>query len=262
MRNALKYLLLFFPALLMLSCTGSKEYAELDKIPIKEIKQKINEHFGKIESLEAYGTIAFDSPDMSNSGYVEVRLKKPDSILVKIEGPFGIDIANALITRTDFIYYNVQDNKVIMGPTSEINIGAILKIQLSFDELINSFSGSFYFENEEQDSLDAASENNSYVLRVDRDYSKKKFLIEPVSFVVNTYTVYDKKNKRLLEVNYSKFESESVPAGTVNFPNQIIIYKPDTKQTVWLIYDGKELNKKDLSFKIKYPGSAKIIRWD
>jgi outer membrane lipoprotein-sorting protein len=261
LRNALKYIFLL-PLITLFACSGSREEAELDKIPIKEIKQKVNEHFNKIESLEAYGTIAFDSPEMSNTGYMEVRLKKPDSVLIKIEGPFGIDIANALITRTDFIYYNVQDNKVIMGPTSDINIGAILKIKISFDELINSFSGAFYFENEEQDSIDAASENNSYVLQVNKDFRKKKYFIDPNTYVVNTYSVYDNKNKRLLEVNYSKFESESVKSGTVSFPNQITINKPDTKQNVWLYYEGKELNKTNLSFKIKYPNSAKIIRWD
>jgi hypothetical protein len=246
---------------ILAACTGSKNN-ELDKIPVKKIKQKVNEQFKKIESLEAYGTIAFDSPETSNSGYMEIRLKKPDSVLVKIEGPFGIDIANALITRTDFIYYNVQENKVIMGPTSEINIGAILKIKISFDELINSFSGSFYFDDEEQDSIDAASENNTYVLQVNKEFVRKKYFIEPYTYVVNTYSVYDNKNKHLLEVNYSKFDDEYVSAGSVNFPNQITINKPDTKQKVWLIYDGIELNKKGLSFKIKYPKSAKIIRWD
>ena len=261
MRIALKYIFAL-SLIVLIACSGSREEAELDKIPIKEIKQKVNEQFNKIESLEAYGTIAFDSPEMSNTGYMEVRLRKPDTVMIKIEGPFGIDIANALITRTDFIYYNVQDNKVIMGPTSDINIGAILKIKISFDELINSFSGAFYFENEEQDSIDAASENNSYVLQVNKDFGKKKYYIDPNTYVVNTYSVYNNKHKQLLEVNYSKFEIESVSTGTINFPNQITINKPDTKQTVWLIYEGKELNKTDLSFIIKYPKSAKIIRWD
>ena len=261
MKDALKYIIAL-PLIFIIACSGSQGNTELDKIPVKEIKQKVNEQFNKIESLEAYGTIAFDSPEMSNTGYMEVRLKKPDSVLVKIEGPFGIDIANALITRTDFIYYNVQDNKVIMGPTSDINIGAILKIKVSFDELINSFSGAFYFENEEQDSIDAASENNSYVLQVNKEYVRKKYFIEPYSYNVNTYSVYDNKNKQLLEVNYSKFESESISSGSVNFPSQITINKPDTKQTVWLVYESKEINKKNLSFRIKYPKSAKIIRWN
>lgn len=245
----------------ILACSGAKENRVLEKIPVKDIKQKVNEQFKKIESLEAEGTIAFDSPDMSNSGYIELSLRKPDSIYLKIEGPFGIDIASALITREDFVYYNVQENKVIMGPTTNIYIGAILRIKVSFDELINSFSGSFYFPDEDRDSIDAASENNSYILQVKKDYGKKKYHIDPETYSVNNYSVFDNKGKIMLDVNYSKFEEVSTQEGTVYFPDRVTIHRPDVKQTVWLYYESKDINKKDLNFKIKYPASAKIVRW-
>ena len=250
-----------FVLVAVLACTASQN-GEPEKIPIKEIKDIVNTRFNKIESLEAEGSIAFDSPEMSNSGYIEIRLKKPDSIYVKIEGPFGIDIATALITRTDFTYYNVHENKVIMGPTTDINIGAVLRIKVSFDELINSFSGSFYFPDEGSDSTDAAAEDNLYVLQVKKDYGKKKYLIEPKTYNINNYSVYDNNQKRLLEVSYSKFETETTDSGDVSFPNQITINKPDAKQTVWLNYDSKKINKKYLSFKIKYPKSAKVVVWN
>jgi len=248
--------------ILILACSGAKDDRVLEKIPVKDIKQKVNEQFKKIESLEAEGTIAFDSPDMSNSGYIELNLRKPDSIYLKIEGPFGIDLASALITREDFVYYNVQENKVIMGPTTDIYIGAILRIKVSFDELINSFSGSFYFPDEDSDSIDAASENNSYMLQVKKDYGKKKYHIDPETYSVNNYSVFDNKGKIMLDVNYSKFEDVSTPEGTVYFPDRITIHRPDVKQTVWLYYESKDINKKDLNFKIKYPKSAKIVRWN
>jgi hypothetical protein len=254
--------ILTFALTVTAGCSGSQNTVEPDKIPVKEIKQKVNDRFKLIGSIEAEGTVAFDSPDMSNSGYIEIKLKKPDSIFVKIEGPFGIDIATALITRSDFIYYNVHENKVITGPTSDINIGAILRIKVSFDELINSFSGSFYFENEDRDSVDATSEDNSYVLQVKKQYIRKKFLIEPITYNVNSYSVYDNSNRKTLEVSYSKFETETTAEGEINFPEQIVINRPDTKQTVWLYYQKMEINKKFLNFKIKYPKSAKIIKWN
>lgn len=34
--------------------------------------------------------------------------------MLRFRVPFGISIANALITRYDFIYYNVQENKANM----------------------------------------------------------------------------------------------------------------------------------------------------
>ena len=146
--------------LLIYACSGAGGDDNLQKIPIKAIKERVNTNSNLIESLEAYGVISFDSPENSGTGNIEIKIKKPDTVYVKIEGPFGISIATALFTRKDFTYYNVQENKVITGPSSELNIGAVLRIKVSFDELINSFTGSFHFQDESVDSTEADAENS------------------------------------------------------------------------------------------------------
>ena len=261
-RSYCKFIL---PALLIFiySCSGSQETKnEISKIPVKEIKEKVNRNYKLIRSLSASGTVAFDSPDMSNSGSIEVKIQKPDTVYIKIEGPFGIDIAEALITRTGFIYYNAQENKAITGPTTENNIDAILRVSVSFDELINSLSGSFYFTEKSEDSLNAGSEDNSYVLQLTGESMKKKYFVTPDMFVINKYGVFDNNNHPVFEVLYSKFKTETVASDTLYFPSQIEIHKPDKKQTLWLYYDDKEINKKKLVFRVKIPTSAKLITWD
>jgi hypothetical protein len=249
--------------ILIYSCSGSQETShEISNIPVKEIKEKVNRNYKLIESLSASGSVAFDSPEMSNSGSIEVRIRKPDTVYVKVEGPFGIDIAEALITRTGFIYYNAQENRAITGPTTENNIDAILRVSVNFDELINSLSGSFYFKENSEDSLNAGSEDNSYVLQVTGENMKKKYFISPNMFVINKYGVFDNNNHSEFEVTYSKFKIETVDSDTIYFPNQIEIHRPDKKQTLWLYYDDKEINKKKLVFHIKIPSSAKLIKWE
>lgn len=250
------YCSLLITSLIIISCSGSKN-DPLNDIPIREIKQKVNSNSKRIESLEAYGTISFDSPEQSGSGSIEVKLKKPDSVLISIDGPFGISVVKALITRKDFIYYNVQDNKVILGPSSEINIGAILRLKVSFDDLLNSFSGSFSFDNTYDDSINAKQQESAYLIEIINDAQKKIYFIEPVNYAVNKYNVIDSKETKLLEVNYSKYTKDN----DINFPNEIFISKPDKNQTVYLTYEQTELNKKDISFKIKYPKSAKVVTW-
>jgi outer membrane lipoprotein-sorting protein len=252
-----------FTAIFLSSCTGAKDDSiELKQIPIKEIKERVNQNFELIESLEASGSISFDSPEMSSSGSIDVKIRKPDTVYVNIEGPFGISVASALITRKDFIYYNAQENVSITGQTTENNIDAILRIKISFDELINSFSGSFYFLQDTADSIDAVSEDNTYVLQSVNNIITKRYFIEPASFTLNKYKVSNAQGSTLLEVSYSKYNKESVSGIVINFPNQIVINKPDKKQTVWLDYDSKTINKKDIRFKIKVPKSAKLIKWE
>lgn len=261
-KNALR-IIFILPLLLLVACSGSSGSSdELDRIPVKDIKERINRNSGLIETLEASGNIAFDSPEQSGTGWIEIRIKKPDTVYVKIEGPFGISIANALITRSDFTYYNAQENKAITGPSTDINIGAILRIKVSFDELISGFTGGFSFENNPADSSQAASENSFYVLQADKTGGKQKFYVEPGRFTIQKYNFVDDKNTSIVEVNYSNYQEEAVTGNVVNFPGTIKIKNPAKKQSVYVDYINKEINKQNLSFKIKIPKSAKVIKWE
>ena len=244
------------------ACSASQDNEKLNRIPVKDIKHKINENSKLIETLEASGNISFDSPENSGTGWMVVRIKKPDSVYVIIEGPFGISIANALITRKNFIYYNAQENKAITGPTNAINIGAILKIKVSFDDLINSFTGGFHFNDESADSTDADSENSCYVLQVSGTADKGKYYVEPEKFTIQKYNLIDVNNTTKMEVNYSDYIIETASGSNVMFPNKIVIKNPEKKQTVYIDYSSRDINKTDLKFTIKIPKSAKIITWD
>lgn len=244
---------------LLFSCTSSKtDSGELRSIPIKELKERINTNSKTIETFEGSGSISVETPEESNTGAIEIRIKKPDSLLVKIEGPFGIDIATALITGKEFIYYNVQENKVITGPTNEANMGAILKIKMGFDELLNSLIASFVFKDENNDSLDAPAENNNYLIMQNTGAGSFQYLIEPNSLLVDRYSVFDTSNKKVLEVTYSKYSN----INSVYLPEKLIIKQPDKRQTIWIDYNTKNINGKELSFKIRIPKSAKVIKWN
>lgn len=261
MKKAL-FIITSFVLVILYACTGSKSSVNLDPVSVKEIKNRVNQNSKVIETLEASGNISFDSPENSGSGWLELRIKKPDTVFVKIEGPFGISIANALITRNEFIYYNVQDNKVITGPSSDINIGAILRIKVSFDELINGFTGSFSFNDNDDDSVYADVVNDNYLIQNTKLDGTEKFYIEPSVYRIHRYNLISKENKSLVEVDYSNYHEESVSASKVHFPNNIKIKNPEKKQTVYVEYVNKEINKKDISFKMKVPKSAKVIKWN
>ena len=255
--------LFLLTVILLYSCSGvSENNQDYPQIPIREIKNKLNKNSSIIETLEASGTISIDSPELSNSASFDIKLKKPDTVFVKIEGPFGINVASALITRKDFIYYNAQENKAIIGPTNDLNIGAILRIKISFDELLNSFSGSFIMDDNLNDSSNAPVENNAYVITEPNQLYKRKYYIEPATFTLSRYNLLDNADKSILDVNYSNYNKEVSNNVTINFPTKIKIYKAEKDQTVWLEYGSKEINKHTLTFKIKVPKSAKVIKWE
>jgi hypothetical protein len=242
------------------ACSGSGGI-DADKLPVKDIKDKVNNNSSVFETMEASGNIAFDSPEQSGQGWIEVRIKKPDTVYVKIDGPFGISIAQALITRNDFIYYNVQENKAIMGPTNEVNIGAVLRIKVTFDELLSGFSGGFILGSEPNDSGFAESENGFYTILSEQSSGSLKYYVDPSLFTVYRYNKSDNNNKTVVEVNYSNYFEELASGKHFYFPANIKINNPGKKQSVYVDYTNKSFNKNDLKFTVKIPKSAKIIKW-
>ena len=250
--------------ILISACTGSSGDGnnKLDKLPVHDIKSRINQNSGLIETLEASGNISFDSPEQSGSGWFELRIRKPDTVFVKIEGPFGISIVNALIARDKFLYYNAQENKAITGPSTDINIGAILRIKITFDELINGFTGGFSFNSSPDDSAGADSENQMYIIQSINELGNQKFYVDPSVFTIQRYNCIDKNNSPVVEVYYSNYQEETSYGKIINFPTTIKINNPSKNQSVYVDYVNKQLNKKDLSFRMKIPSSAKIIKWE
>ncbi|MCX7877876.1 MAG: DUF4292 domain-containing protein [Ignavibacteria bacterium] len=248
-------------SLTLISCSATKPDENLPYITVAELKEKLNSAYDKINSLEAYGSISFDSPEQSGSGSFELKIRKPDTLYIKIEGPFGISVANALITRNDFIYYNVQENTVIRGPSSELNIGAILKIKASFGQLINGLTGNFRLDGTENDTVFAKVENGNYIIENVIASGYEKFFISP-ELLFKRYEYRSSDNLSVLETDYSKYFLQENLNTALYFPGKVTIKNKSKKQNIYLEYESVNFNKAGMKFSMKIPSSAKQLKWD
>lgn len=262
--NLLKIYFLILISFYFYSCSASTHEsgnANTTKIDwtIEETKQRINNNSLKLKSFDAEGDISMNTPDMNNSGSLSVSINKPDSIFIKIEGPFGISVANMLITRTNFIYYNAMENIVYKGASNASNLSAILNFKINFDDLINSFSGSLVFEDTTAANTTIGMDGNDIVLTVSDSINNvmKKYWVDMNNFYINKYKMFNTKGT-IFEVEYSNYNSFSDKF----FPEKISISKPKDKQYVWLNYSDKNLNTKYLNYKLKIPKSAREINWN
>jgi outer membrane lipoprotein-sorting protein len=258
------YLSVLFSALFYFSCSTSNG-GEVDDTQAKalllspgELKGKINEHSARLTSLDCEGDLSIDSPDLSSSGSITLSIFKPDSIYSKIEGPFGISIAQFLFTRNNFIYYNIRENTVYKGPSSQLNIGALLKLKLNFDDLIDGYSCSFCFSDTSSSNAEVTKDKDLYVLIINEQNLIKKYWVNSKYFYVEKYGIYDKSGNTKLLIEYAEFES----GNTVYSPNNVYISNPSEKQNLWINYGKKTFNNNRLKFKLKIPKSAKVINWD
>ncbi|MCX6164472.1 MAG: DUF4292 domain-containing protein, partial [Ignavibacteriae bacterium] len=175
------YLIIIIILIISYSCSstsGSKsENTQSNAVLLSpgELKAKINEQSSRLTSLDCEGDITIDSPELNSSGSVTLSIFKPDSIYSKLEGPFGISIARFLITRNNFIYYNIRENYVIKGPSTPLNLGSILRLKVNFDDLICGYTSTFYFNDTTSSNSEVSVDKNKYILKITEAEQTKTF---------------------------------------------------------------------------------------
>jgi hypothetical protein len=256
--NSKKYvsIVCIITAFIFSSCTSSEIEMKSD-MTFEELKGRVNSSSEKLLTLDAYGEISIDSPSLNNTGTITVSINKPDSIFTKLEGPFGIDVADLLITRSNFIYYNVMDNKVISGQSTPNNLRIIMKVNISFDEIINAFSGKFTFGEEKYENVEITKNEKSYIMSIRNGKEIKKYWIDNQSYFVTKVITSDENGKTKIDISYDNFYEKD----GIYFPKKISISRPAEKENIWLTYNNEEFNNNKLTYRLKIPKSAKKIIW-
>lgn len=222
-----------------------------------ELKQKINEQSKKLTSVDCEGDITIDSPDMNSSGSLTLSAFKPDSIFCRLDGPFGISIARFLITRNNFIYHNVRENVVIKGASNQLNLGAILRLKVNFDDLLSSYTNSYFFDDTTSLNSEVTKEKDLYVLKISNTEQTIKYWINSQFYYVEKHEIYDNTGKAKLQIQYTDFEFDK----NIYFPNNVYITNPAEKQNLWISFGKRTFNYNRLKFKMTIPKSAKIVEW-
>ena len=241
----------------LITINGCSSTAVNSNADIGTIISRVNSNNSRIQYLKSEGNISFDTPDMSNSGSFTLNIAKPDSVYTKLEGPFGISIASILMTRKDFIYYNIQDNSAIVGPSSELNLGAILRIRLKFDDILNGFTDSFILPEADKNTTFKA-DDNGYLITYKDETGSRKIIIDPENYTIKKYSVYEPDGKVKMEAEYSLFKENN----GFYFPDKINISKPLTKEYLQLSYTKKDFSQGSINYRIKIPKSAKVSNWN
>ena len=122
-------------------CSSTSTSEEVEILPADRLVKKLEANRRKIRSFEGSGTLTIKTPDFNNSASFNVVMIKPDSIYLTIMGPFGIELAQALVTKRAFTFYETLSNTVYMGETNDDVLRNILRIDISFSDLLDAIIG-------------------------------------------------------------------------------------------------------------------------
>ncbi len=240
-------------------CVPSQPNEDIELLPSERLINKLEVNRRRIKSFEGYGTIAVKSPQINNSANFRVVINKPDSIYLSIMGPFGIELAQALVTKDNFVFYDALENTAYEGTPSNEMLEDIFHINLPFNDIIDAFVGSVNLTKNLYKLPDEYKvDYDQYVLTyVDSVLNTKtQYQVDVRELGITKYYLWDSRSELALQGNYSKF---SIMQG-VPVPYKIEVERPQENQHISIDYKNMEANNPNIYIDFKVPKDASIIK--
>lgn len=228
------------------------------KLEISRIIKEVNKRSAEIDNIISDGEIKIKTAKVDETGSIEIHVRKKDDLWFKIEGPLGIDAATGHFNRDRFTFFDDLNDVVTMGSTSILNIGTLTKIRCTFDDMLNSFSGTVRIPKGKKDELDMTDEGSQYMVSLKRGTITRKYWIDKENYFVYKYLYMNNKGSTLISFEFSNFSY----FGTGTYAKKVEIRRPKQGEYFKITMESVNLNQGYLDFKVDYPyGDVKIRNW-
>lgn len=262
MKKIIFFLLTGISIILVLNngCVPSQPTEEYELLPSERLINRLEANRRKIKNFEGSGTITVNSTVIENSATFRVVLLKPDSIYLTVLGPFGIELAQALVTKEKFTFYDALQNTAYVGDLNSDALQSIFRINLSFEDLADAFVGAVNLtKNLYRPPDNYVVEGNKYVLTY-QDSARLNTTIYKVDvrqLGITDYQLYNFDNELALDGKYSKFELLE----NVAVPYKIQVRNVVDDQAILIDYKKINVNKSNIKMTFSLPDDAVIVKW-
>ena len=212
-------------------------------------------NYTRLQTLKGSGKLVVETKEISYSANSTIVYKKPDSVMIKVEAIFGIDVGSLFADRNAYKVYVPSHNTCYFGKSESLEKNEFIAFNMDYERLMQSVTG-----------LNLASDiSNGILRRVGDDlilYGKNngnfiKYWIDPKLGVVKKAETVDENKKTILVEEYSRF----IKVNGVVLPQTIKIKRPQRKESFTLFYENLKANTKlkQKDFVLNVPKSAHKI---
>lgn len=242
--------------MMLLSCAPTKE---LHKTPAnrsaQEVIDAVNAYRASVSTFEANGSISVESPTFINSGSFELWLKRPDSVRVDVEGPFGIRVASALFAHNRYLFYNSFKNEVIDGEFDAKNMPVFMNIRIDPADVVDTFCGTRAFLSGETTPDSFSIGEDSYTLLFRHKHEKTRYRVDGETLRITGIEHIDSTGEVWSE---EKFTYEKRDDGTTA-PESIELRQERLQSSILLYYDHVHVNEPIAAMLLEIPSDARHV---
>jgi outer membrane lipoprotein-sorting protein len=240
---------------LLFSCSQKPAEVLLDtkSVEAPALRKLVQTRQNKLHSMVGKGTVTFDSPELGGSAWFELSLKKPDSLLVAFEGPFGIDVGKLFLSRQKYVFYNSMQNRVTTGIPSSTTIRSVIPFDLTYDQILNAFSGLFAMPTNDEGLRSYSIDGDRFLISFTCGGNVCDYWIDNESLLVTKYQMRDNQNRVVMDAVASSVTDQD----DVQAPRRIVVKFPQDHRQLSIFYSSLTLNEPHPSFVFSIPSNAR-----
>jgi len=239
--------------LALVSCAPREAGVTLDteKVSAEEVTRLVAERAGRIRTFTGRGTLIVDAPEYSGTARFDLAVRRPDSALIRIEGPFGIDIATVVIGRTKYLAYNSMNNTVTTGSLEGRDLETVFPIAVPMDRLIEAVSGSITLPGAAPTRY--AVDEECFLLTFRERRGTASYWVDPAELMVTRLTLTDSTGVTVLDVRSSRL----VAFDGFSLPRRIDLQIPAKDSQIAISFSSQKPNDPAPSFVYSIPRNAR-----
>ncbi len=203
----------------------------------QKLLDRLEQNYLKLNTLE--GKAQFQA-QMEGAGYeaaANVKLIMPDSLFTKFEAMFGFDVGTFSCNRKKFALHIPMQKVLYTGQLDSIDLAKFFQIQVTYDELMEGFTGIPRIQSGEFAPL--AIDNNQYLMMSRSATGTHRYWIDATQFVVTQYQFHDLNGTLQITKVFSNFKKYD----DILLPKTIQISRPVQKQMFSLFYHDRKVNQ-------------------
>lgn len=215
----------------------------------------LDNNYARIDKFKGRGRLLLSTPSRSISLDMDVLIDRPDTLFLRLEALFGLDVGWLFSDRHEYRLYLPTQNLFSQGAMDSLRWERYVRIAPGYDLLLGTLVGLEQAGALAEPAL--AREEKRLVLTGTSPMGVHTFWIDPGRGVVTQSEVCDSTGLLLVRQRFERFSRIK----GVQVPHTIRIERPAEKQRLVLQYEKISINKKFSAREIKttIPASARRI---
>jgi hypothetical protein len=250
----MKYHCVLLCGLVLAGCAATREPAQItsDLTP-EEIIKIVNAQPFTVATMAAQGSVTVESPEFSNSAKVDIMVRRPDSVKIKVNGPFGIHLASVLFSGNHFLLYNSFSNEVMEGDVDSEKLPVFLNLHIDADDILDTFCATRRFRETEIHPDSFIVEGDSYRLKFRDGDRWADYTVDGTVGRISAVTRTDSAGMEELKEIY---EYRQTDEGAI-VPQSFSIIREGHQMSISMYYESVDLNRILRSLTLDIPGDAR-----